>query len=207
MKYILLILTSLLVGGCTNKQSTTTTSRVVTDSISNDLTDSLSQKSEKEDSLKVDSMANEIDTISSSQTLNLVFGPIVKDEFKGKLIPSDSLILKTEFEYYPLSTTKITLFVQNFAETEYTSGEEYSIAYYDTKKDQWEPLPVYPIINDVLWVISKDLGKIECQTISLYTDMVKNRPGRYRIRKLFNDDTEMAEAEFEMMDKPTVRKF
>ena len=56
----------------------------------------------------------------------------------------------------------------------------------------------------MLWIISKDQGKIEWQTISLYTDMVKNRPGKYRIRKLFNDDTAMAEAEFEMVDKSTV---
>ena len=165
MKYVLLIFTSLLIGGCTNKQSSNTTSTVGTDSKSNGLTDSLSQKSEKEDSSK--------------------------NEFKGKRIPSDSLTLKTEFDYYPLSTTEIKLFLQNFTETEYTSGEAYSIAYYDTKKDQWESLPVNSMIHDVLWVISKDQGRIECQTISLYTDRVKNRPGKYRIRKLFNDDMAM----------------
>ena len=204
MKQALLIFISLLISGCTNKRSSKTTSTVTTDSISCGLTDSLRQKSAREDSLKLDPSANVIDTKSSSQTINWVLEPVVKEEFEGKAIPSDSLILKTEFEYYPLSTTEIKLFLQNFTETEYTSGEEYSIAYYDKKKDQWEPLPVYPMINDVLWIISKDQGKIECQTISLYTDRVKNRPGKYRIRKLFNNDTEMAEAVFEMVDKPTV---
>ena len=187
MKHILLIFISLLIGGCTNKQSSKTISTVETDSVSYGLTSSLSQ-----------------DTISSSQTVNLVLEPVVKEEFEGKTIPSDSLVIKTEFEYYPLSTTEIKLYLRNFTETEYTSGEEYSIAYYDKKKEQWEPLPVNPMINDVLWIISKDQGKIECQTINLHTDSVKNRPGKYRIRKLFNDDTEIAEAEFEMVDKPTV---
>ena len=187
MKHILLIIISLLVGGCTNKQSSKTTSAVETDSVSYGLTSSPSQ-----------------DTISSSQTVNWVLEPVIKEEFEGKTIPSDSLALKTEFEYYPLSTTKIKLLVKNYAEKEYTSGEGYSIAYYDKKKDQWEPLPINPMINDVLWIISKDQGKIEWQTISLYTDSVKNRPGKYRIRKLFNDDTEIAETVFEMVDKSTV---
>ncbi len=201
---VILALMGLLMGGCMNKQSSKTTSTVETGSTNNGLTDSLSQKTEKEDSLKVDSATNDIGIVSSSKTINWVLEPVVQEEFKGRPIPSDSLILKTEFDCYPLSTTEIKLFLQNYAATEYTSGEEYSIAYYDKKKDQWEPLPVYPIINDVLWVISKDQGKIECQTISLYTDRVKNRPGKYRIRKLFNDDTEIAEAEFEMVDKPAV---
>ena len=130
MKHILLIFISLLIGGCTNKQSFKTTSAVETDSVSYGLTSSPSQ-----------------DTISSSQTVNWVLEPVVKEEFEGKTIPSDSLVLKTEFEYYPLSTTEIKLFLQDFTETEYTSGEEYSIACYDKKKDQWEPLPVNPMIT------------------------------------------------------------
>ena len=191
MRHLLLIFISLLIGGCTNKQSSKTTSTVEKDSVSYGITRGLSQKSEKEDASKLASPTHEIDTLSSSQTVNWVLEPVVKEEFEGKTIPSDSLVLKTEFDYYPLSTTEIKLFLQNFAETEYTSGEEYSIAYYDKKAGLWEPLPVNPIRNDVLWVISKDQGRIECQTISLYTDRVKNRPGKYRIRKLFNDDMAM----------------
>ena len=60
------------------------------------------------------------------------------------------------------------------------------------------------MINDVLWIISKKQRELYCQTISLYTDKVKNRRGKYRIRKLFKDDTEIAEAEFELVDKPRV---
>ena len=112
MRHLLLIFISLLIGGCTNKQSSKTTSTVDTDSISNGLTEGLCQ-----------------DTISSSQTVNWVLEPVVKEEFENKTIPSDSLVLKTEYEYYPLSTTEIRLYLRNFTETEYTSGEEYSIAY------------------------------------------------------------------------------
>ena len=127
MRQLLFISISLLIGGCTKRQSSKTTFTVDADSISNGLTDSLSHNTEKEDILALDSTAYDIDTISSSQTLNWVLN-IVQNEFKGKVILSDSLILRTEFELYPLSITEIKLFVQNFAQTKYTSGEEYSIA-------------------------------------------------------------------------------
>ena len=44
------------------------------------------------------------------------------------------------------------------------------------------------------------------QTIHIYTDITPNRPGKYRIYKPFNDDTEVAFAEFEMVDNKGVRK-
>ena len=75
--------------------------------------------------------------------------------------------------------------------------------HYDATENKWEPLSLNPIRNDVLWVISNELGDIPCQTIFLYTNLMKNRPGKYRIRKLFNNDTLIVEAEFEMVDKPT----
>ena len=44
------------------------------------------------------------------------------------------------------------------------------------------------------------------QTIHIYTDITPNRPGKYRIYKPFNNDTEVAFAEFEMVDNKGVRK-
>lgn len=44
------------------------------------------------------------------------------------------------------------------------------------------------------------------QTIHIYTDITPNRPGKYRIYKSFNNDTEVAFAEFEMVDNKGVRK-
>ena len=90
MKQLPLIFISLLIGGCTNNPSSKTALTVTTDSISNGLTDSLSQKSEKEDASKLDSLTNEIDTISSSQTVNWVLEPVIKEEVsKEDIVLSD----------------------------------------------------------------------------------------------------------------------
>lgn len=123
----------------------------------------------------------------------------------GKEISPALLSMRTEYDYYPLPTNEITVFVTNKSGREYTCGDEYSIAYYNEKDKTWEPLPVNPISEDMLWIISPH-HNVRMQTIHIYTDITPNRPGKYRIYKPFNDDTEVAFAEFEMVDNKGVRK-
>lgn len=123
----------------------------------------------------------------------------------GKEISPALLSMRTEYDYYTLPTNEITVFVTNKSGGEYTCGDEYSIAYYNEKDKTWEPLPVNPISEDMLWIISP-YHNVRMQTIHIYTDIVSNRPGKYRIYKPFNNDTEVAFAEFEMVDNKGVRK-
>lgn len=134
-----------------------------------------------------------------------VIVPYCNDIPTGKEISPALLSLRTEFDYYPLPTNEITVFITNKSGREYTCVDEYSIAYYNEKDKTWEPLPVNPISEDMLWIISPH-HNVRMQTIHIYTDITPNRPGKYRIYKPFNDDTEVAFAEFEMVDNKGVRK-
>ena len=131
--------------------------------------------------------------------------PYCNDIPTGKEISPALLSLRTEFDYYPLPTNEITVFITNKSGREYTCGDEYSIAYYNEKDKTWEPLPVNPISEDMLWIISP-YHNVRMQTIHIYTDIVPNRPGKYRIYKPFNNHTKVAFAEFEMVDNKGVRK-
>lgn len=84
--------------------------------------------------------------------------------------------MRTEYDYYPVATSKVKVFITNRANQKYDSGERYSLVYYNEALKQWEPQPTNPIINDVLWVFTPDYPTHR-QTIQFYTD--KNRPGRY----------------------------
>lgn len=134
-----------------------------------------------------------------------VIVPYCNDIPTGKEISHALLSMCTEYDYYPLPTNEITVFVTNKSGGEYTCGDEYSIAYYNEKDKTWEPLPVNPISEDMLWIISP-YHNVRMQTIHIYTDIVSNRPGKYRIYKPFNNHTEVAFAEFEMVDNKGVRK-
>ncbi len=154
--------------------------------------DALDERQDTINLLKTDSTA----TIPSPipQTIGLELS--VKEELEGELIPADSFQLTTGQKSYPLSVSEITLFVRNRSEVEYTGGEEYSLARYDPLEGKWVPQPVNPMRQDVLWVFSKNEGRLFCQTITLYT---RNHAGTYRIRKLFNG--KLAEITFEIADK------
>ena len=131
--------------------------------------------------------------------------PYCNDIPTGKEISSALLSMRTEYDYYPLPTNEITVFITNKSGREYTCGDEYSIAYYNEKDKTWEPLPVNPISEDMLWIISPH-HNVRMQTIHIYTDITPNRPRKYRIYKPFNNDTEVAFTEFEMVDNKGVRK-
>lgn len=152
------------------------------------------------------------DTVKSTivrQDTGEVFIPVIVPYCNniptGKEISPALLSIHAEYDYYPLPTNEITIFVTNKSSKEYTCGDEYSIAYYNGKNKSWESLPVNPIREDMLWILSSYQSN-RMQTIHIYTDITPNRPGKYRIYKSFNNDTEVAFAEFEMVDNKGVRK-
>lgn len=64
--------------------------------------------------------------------------------------------MKTEYDYYPLSTTEVKMIVTNYSQQEYTCGNGYSLAYYNDNKQQWETLPTDPVIEDVGWILQPE---------------------------------------------------
>lgn len=134
-----------------------------------------------------------------------ILQPVPRDIPTGEAISSDSLSMKTEYDYYPLSTTKVKVIITNHSHYEYSCGEGYSLAYYNEKQKVWEILPTSPIVNSILWIFPSGYSTHE-QTIELYTAEAPNRAGRYRIYKSFNGDTKVAYAEFELVDKKGVEK-
>ena len=132
------------------------------------------------------------------QTKTTVLQPVPRDIPIGEKISSALLSMQTEYDCYPLSTTKIKVTITNYSHAEDECGESYSLAYYDKRKEQWEALPTNPIINDILWLIPS--GHSHQQTITLYTSEISNCPGKYRIYKTFNRGTKVAYAEFELAD-------
>lgn len=134
-----------------------------------------------------------------------ILQPVPRDIPTGEAISSDSLSMKTEYDYYPLFTTKVKVIITNHSHYEYSCGEGYSLAYYNEKQKVWEILPTSPIVNSILWIFPSGYSTHE-QTIELYTAEAPNRAGRYRIYKSFNGDTKVAYAEFELVDKKGVEK-
>lgn len=151
--------------------------------------------------------AEEPDTETSednpSQPRSMVLEPVARDIPSGLPLSADSLSMRTEYDYYPVATSKVKVIITSRANREYDSGEGYSLVYYNEALKQWEPQPTSPIINDVLWVFTPDYPTHR-QTIHFYTD--KNRPGRYRIYKSFSRNTRTAYAEFELVSKAQHRK-
>lgn len=136
----------------------------------------------------------------SPQAISLILQPVPRDIPIGEAISTALLSMKTEYDYYPLSTMEVKITVTNYSQQEYTCGNDYSLVYYNDNKQQWETLPTDPIIEDILWVLQPEYPSGE-QTIKLYTSEVPNRAGKYRIYKAFNDDTKVAYAEFELVDE------
>ena len=143
------------------------------------------------------------DSTVSEPTI-LVLQPILRDIPSGKRMNPDSLTMTAEFAYYPLSATRVNVFIHNHSQQTYESGDEYSLAFYNESLQKWEPLPTNPITNSVLWIISPDTPS-GLQTIELYTSEIPNRPGNYRIYKTFNS-SEVAYAEFELVDRKGVKR-
>lgn len=142
---------------------------------------------------------------SLGQAVNIVLSPIPRDIPQGEAINPDSLSMRAEYDYYPLSTTEVKVIITNHSRYEYDCGEGYSLTYYNERQKTWEALPTNPIRNDVLWIFPSDCPTHE-QTIRLYTSEVPNRPGKYRVYKSFNNNTKVAYAEFEILSEDGVER-
>ena len=156
-----------------------------------------------DDTLAVEEPDTETSTDNLPRPVAMVLEPVARDIPVGRPLSADSLSMRTEYDYYPIATSKVKVFITNRANQKYDSGERYSLVYYNEAVKQWEPQPTNPMINDVLWVFTPDYPTHR-QTIQFYTD--KNRPGRYRIYKSFNRNTRTAYAEFELISKAQHRK-
>lgn len=139
------------------------------------------------------------------RTITMVLSPIPRDIPQGEAINPDSLSMRVEYDYYPLSTTEVKVIITNHSRYEYDCGEDYSLVYYNEKQKTWETLPTNPIRNDVLWIFPSNCPTHE-QTIRLYTSEVPNRPGKYRIYKSFNENTKVAYTGFKMVDKKGIEQ-
>lgn len=82
----------------------------------------------------------ESDTLQQSIiALDPLSGP--RDILIRETINPDSLSMRTEYDYYPLSTTKVKVIIINHSHYEYNCGENYSLAYYNQEQKSWETLP------------------------------------------------------------------
>ena len=72
---------------------------------------------------------------SLGRTTNIVLSPIPRDIPSGEAINPDSLSMRVEYDYYPLSTTEVKVIITNHSRYEYDCGEGYSLVYYNGKTE------------------------------------------------------------------------
>lgn len=108
--------------------------------------------------------------------------------------------MHTEYARYLLSTTEVKIAVFDHLQQKYTCGNDYNFAFYNNSNQQWETLPTNPAFKDIVFLWGLPQYPPYQQTIKLYTSEVPNRPGKYRIYKIFyRDMKEVAYAEFEIV--------
>lgn len=56
------------------------------------------------------------------------------DILQGEVLNSDSLSIRTEYDYYPLSVTEVKVIIINHSHYEYDCGEGYSLTYYNKRQ-------------------------------------------------------------------------
>lgn len=71
---------------------------------------------------------------SLGQAVNIVLSPIPRDIPQGEAINPDSLSMRAEYDYYPLSTTEVKVIITNHSRYEYDCGEGYSLTYYNERQ-------------------------------------------------------------------------
>jgi len=203
MKTMILFLTCIFIAGCASKskqKEKDTSEASMNNTVERNDTLELLSNNQQEVTIKESENQEQL-----SETMTYKLEPIPRDIPTGQTISPDSLSMRTEYDYYPLSTTKIKVIINNLSHYEYECGESYSLAYFDEQRNTWESLPTNPIINSILWIFLPENPTHE-QTIELYTSEVPNRPGKYRIYKAFNRETKVAYAEFELVDKKGVKR-
>ena len=98
-----------------------------------------------------------------TQTLH----PVSRNIPIGKNMNPDSLSMKTEYACYPPSTTEVRIFVINHSQQKYTCGNDYSLAFYNGSKRQWETISANPTIEDIGWVLLPQYPLISRQSNSM----------------------------------------
>lgn len=148
MKTMIVFLTCIFIVGCASKSK---------QKVEGASEASINNTVEKNDTLELLSDNQQEVTIKESEkqeqlsgTMTYKLKPIPRDIPTGQAINSDSLSMRTEYDYYPLSTTKIKVIITNLSHHEYECGESYSLAYFDEQRNTWETLPTNPIINNIL---------------------------------------------------------
>ena len=205
MKVIILFLICFFIVGCANKskqkEEVVPETSINNTVEKNDTLGLLLDNQQEEAVVKKESDKKK----QTSETISFELKPIPRDTPIEEAINPDSLSMLAEYDYYPLSTTKIKVIITNHSHYGYDCGEGYSLAYFNEQQNAWESLPTNPIINSILWIFPLENPTHE-QTIELYTSEVPNRPGKYRIYKTFNRETKVAYAEFELVDKKGVKR-
>ncbi|WP_061434608.1 immunoglobulin-like domain-containing protein [Bacteroides intestinalis] len=163
------------------------------------------QEFETDSIFKSEPIPTEEEQGQSSGTTAFVLQPVPRDIPTGEAISPVLLSMQTEYNYYPLSTTEVKVTVTSHSQQEYICGNDYSLAYYNNEKRQWETLPTDPVIEDIGWILQPEYPTHE-QTIKLYTSEVPNRAGKYRIYKAFNRNSKVAYAEFELVDETGAKR-
>ena len=73
---------------------------------------------------------------SLGRTITMV-SPIPRDIPSGEAINPDSFLMRTEYDYYPLSTTEVKVIITNHSRYKYDCGEDYSQVYYNEKQKMY----------------------------------------------------------------------
>lgn len=182
----------------------TNTSRTRQANIPKDSSERLLALEHHIDSVRTNNQEVEDKTPSpDSASPNIMLEPVPQAVPNGEIINTNILSLCTEFDYYPLSTIEVKVFITNHSEiNDFSMGESYSLVY--NNKGSWEPLPTNPIVNDISWVFPEK-GSTHEQKIKLYTDKNPNRPGKYRIYKVFSNG-KVSYAEFEILSENGIMK-
>ena len=84
-----------------------------------------------DDTLVVEEPDTETSTDTPPQPVAMVLEPEVRDIPSGLPLSADSLSMRTEYDYYPVATSKVKVIITSRANREYDSGEGYSLVYYN----------------------------------------------------------------------------
>ena len=84
-----------------------------------------------DDTLAAEEPDTETSTDNPPRPVAMVLEPVVRDIPVGRPLSADSLSMRTEYDYYPVATSKVKVFITNRANQKYDSGERYSLVYYN----------------------------------------------------------------------------
>lgn len=84
-----------------------------------------------DDTLAAEEPDTETSTDTPPQPVAMVLEPVARDIPSGRPLSADSLYIHTEYDYYPVATSKVKVFITSRANREYDSGEGYSLVYYN----------------------------------------------------------------------------